>query len=127
MPPLTLSILPSALSVCQLPAGAAIPTWVSGDFFAITGTPQELSIVCPSAQIPAGVRVENGWRGFKVEGPLDFALIGILANLAGTLAQAGISIFAISTYDTDYLLVREKDLPAAAAALRAAGHQVLDQ
>lgn len=119
---LRLSILSDTLAVCRLEKDAAIPNWaITGDFFSISHTQDELSIVCCQAQVPPGIHLEGGWRGLKVEGPLDFALTGILAGLAGALAQAGISLFAISTYDTDYILVREKSLPEAVSALKEAG------
>ena len=122
---LRLSILPGRLAVCRLAPSEAAPAWAAGaDFFSITRTPEELSVVCLEAQVPDGVRAEKGWRGLRVEGPLDFALIGILAGLAGALAQAGISLFALSTFDTDYLLVREPDLPEAVKALERAGYVV---
>ncbi|OWJ65742.1 ACT domain-containing protein [Inquilinus limosus] len=117
---LTLSLLPETLAVARLPAGAALPGWVdwSDPFVTVSRTRDELSVVCPEARVPAETRAERGWRGFKVEGPLDFALTGILARLAAPLAEAGISIFAISTYDTDYLLVRTGDLEAATSVLQ---------
>lgn len=93
-------------------------------FFAVTRTPGELSVVLPEAAVEAGWRAEKGWRCLAVAGPLDFALTGVLASLASPLAAAGVSLFAVSTYDTDYLLVREEDLARAVAALRNAGHRV---
>ncbi|WP_343714309.1 ACT domain-containing protein [Inquilinus sp.] len=117
---LTLSLLPEILAVARLPAGAALPGWVdwSDPFVTVSRTGDELSVVCPEARVPADAQAERGWRGLKVEGPLDFALTGILARLAAPLAEAGISIFAISTFDTDYLLVRAGDLDAAIAVLQ---------
>lgn len=117
---LTLSLLPETLAVARLPAGAALPGWVdwSDPFVTVSRTRDELSVVCPEARVPAEAQAERGWRGFKVEGPLDFALTGILARLAAPLAEAGISIFAISTFDTDYLLVRAHDLAAATSVLQ---------
>ena len=90
----------------------------------VTRTAAELSIVAPSAAVPPEVRAERDWRALRVAGPLDFALTGILASLAAPLADAGVSIFALSTYDTDYVLVRHPQLDVALAALRAAGHTV---
>ena len=117
---LILSLLPETLAVVRMAAGAALPGWIdwSDPFVTVSRTRDELSIVCPEARLPTDAQAERGWRGFKVEGPLDFALTGILARLAAPLAEAGISIFAISTYDTDYLLVRAADLEAATAVLR---------
>ncbi len=120
---LDLSTLPGPYAVCRLDPTATIPEWVSGgDFVSITRTAGELSIVCPAANVPAGIRAETGWRVLQVQGPLDFALTGILASLATTLAEARISIFAVSTYDTDYIMVKE--LSAAVRALKASGHDV---
>jgi hypothetical protein len=95
---------------------------MAGSLFSITRTNEELSIVCAEALVPPGVQVESGWRGLKVAGPLDFALTGILAELSGALARAGISLFAISTYDTDYILVKEKDLEQTVETLLRAGY-----
>lgn len=118
-----LSILQDRLSICRLRQSEAVPYWATaGGFFSITRTAEELSIVCSEALVPPGIQVESGWRGLKVEGPLDFALTGILAGLSGVLAQAGISLFAISTYDTDYILVKEKDLEKAVETLVQAGY-----
>ncbi|HSN75961.1 MAG TPA: ACT domain-containing protein [Anaerolineae bacterium] len=120
---LTLSLLPDTFAVCRLPAGAALPAWATaGDFYTITRTAHELSIVCAQERVPAGVICQPGWRCLQVAGPLDFALTGVLASLVQPLAAAGISIFAISTFDTDYLLIQDGALDAAQAALRASGH-----
>ncbi len=122
---LKLAVLPGEFGVCRLDKAAEIPPWVlDGTFFSITRTLDELSIVCPAQAIPDTVQAERGWRCLKVYGPLDFGLVGVLSSLADPLARAGISIFAMSTYDTDYLLVRERDLPRAIASLQAAGHHV---
>jgi len=120
---LHLTVLPEQLAVCRLASDAPLPIWsLTGPFISITRTADELSIVCLDESVPIGTTVERGWRYLKVEGPLDFALTGILADLAGALAAAGISIFAVSTFDTDYLLVKEETLPEAIAVLGAAGH-----
>lgn len=126
MTPLALSILPDTFAVCQLDAHAQIPSWVTnGNFFSITRTDDELSLVCRQSDIADGIRCERAWRCLKVEGPLDFSLTGILAALATPLANAGISIFALSTFDTDYLMVKEDKLPKTLAVLQNAGHQIL--
>ncbi len=123
---LTLTLLPDPFAVCRLDREALIPDWAqTSGFYSITRTHDELSIVCFQRCVPAGVQHEAGWRCLKVEGPLDFALIGILASLATPLARAGVSLFAVSTYDTDYLLVKDNDLEQAAAALREAGHRIV--
>ena len=124
---LPLSVLPGTFAICRLGAEAPIPTWIEGDFLAITRTVDELSIVCPAACVPEEVQQEGGWRCLKVRGPLDFALTGVLASLAGPLAEAEISLFAISTYETDYVLVREADLQKAIKVLLQAGHHFSDE
>jgi len=87
-------------------------------------TAAELSVVAPAAAVPSHAKAERGWRALRVDGTLDFALTGVLAAVVVPLAEAGVSIFALSTYDTDYVLVRDSQLPAAREALRAAGHTV---
>ena len=116
---LSLSVLPDQLAVCRLTADARIPEWALNPavLTSITRTRDELSIVCPQANVPAGIQTETGWKALKVEGPLDFSLTGILASLANPLAEAKISIFAISTFDTDYVLVKEENLAAAVKIL----------
>jgi hypothetical protein len=131
---LTLDLLPGALAICRLAPGDAVPAWVDASapggsasnlpLLVITRTTDELSIVCAAARVPPGVVRADGWRALRVAGPLDFALTGILAALAVPLAAAEISIFAISTYDTDYVLVRAEQLAGAVATLEAAGHVV---
>ena len=117
--------MPGRLAVCRLDPQAAVPDWaLSGDFSSITRTTDELSIVCSEAGVPEGVLCERGWAGLKVEGPLDFSLTGVLASLAQPLAEAGLSIFAVSTYDTDYLLVKAGDLDRAVVVLAEAEHTV---
>ena len=102
-----------------------MPEWAqSGKIWSITRTADELSVVCWQKNVPEGVRSEGGWRCLKLEGPLDFSLTGILVSLAAPLAEAGISIFAISTFDTDYLLVNRDDLERSVDALEGAGHLV---
>ena len=122
---LTLSTVPGVFAVCRLDSASPVPNWAMSDgFHAIVRTAEKLSIVCAEQAVPAGVTSERGWRGLKVAGPLDFALTGVLASLTGPLAEAGVSIFAISTYDTDYLLIREEQLNTAIDALRRAGFAI---
>jgi hypothetical protein len=90
----------------------------------VTRSDTELSVVCREEDVPAGASAERGWRALEVAGPLDFSLTGIVASLVSPLADAAVPIFVLSTFDTDYLLVREPDLPRAVEALRAAGHTV---
>lgn len=124
MTALALAVLPFELALCNLPAAAQVPEWVlTSGFFSITRTVDELSIVCPVTAIPAGIDREGPWACIEVQGPLDLALTGILAALAVPLADARIPIFVISTYRTDYLLVRAGMLAAAKDVLRRAGHR----
>ena len=115
------------LAVCRLDAGGDIPPWVdqSSEFTSITRTIDELSVVCACDHVPDGVPMEGPWRAFRVQGPIIMTLIGVVAALANPLAEAGISIFAISTFDTDYVLVHEPDFDAAVGALTRAGHVVV--
>ncbi|MBL8177700.1 MAG: ACT domain-containing protein [Bryobacterales bacterium] len=116
-----LSLLAARFAIVQSPA----PVAAAGSFFSCTVTGSESSYVMEEALVPEGIEAENlGWRVLMVEGPLDFALTGVLASLAAPLAEAGVSIFAVSTYDTDYVLVKEETLPRAVAALQGAGHEV---
>jgi uncharacterized protein len=114
------------LTVCKLPADASVPGWATAGntFVSITRTDEELSIVCEESLVPSDVPQEAGWRRFKVEGPLDFSLVGILAAIAQPLATAAVSIFAISTHNTDYVLVKDAQIETALQALRNAGHAV---
>jgi len=122
---LRLSLLPELFAVCQLNPGTAIPDWaVKSPFFSITRTADELSIVCQQGTLPVDVKAERDWRCLQVEGPLDFALTGILAMLTTPLAEANICIFAIATFDTDYLLIKETAIESAIKTLRAAGHTI---
>ncbi|MEM7033436.1 MAG: ACT domain-containing protein [Chloroflexota bacterium] len=122
---LTLSVLPENLTICKLDSRHNIPDWaMNSNFYAITRTTDELSIVCDQAYVPADIQHESGWRAFKVEGPLDFALTGILANLATLLADVSVALFAISTFDTDYVLVKAEKISIAIAAFESGGHIV---
>ena len=127
MPPaLRLELLPGRLAVARLDEDAGPPAWAfaAPGLAAVVRRRGEVSVVCAEASVPAGAQAERGWRALEVAGPLEFALAGVLAGLAVPLAEAGVSIFALATYDTDVLLVREAQLDAAIAALRAAGHDV---
>ena len=114
------------LAVSRLDADSEVPHWVdrSGGFTSITRTTDELSVICAFDDVPEGVPMEGPWRALRVQGPIVMTLIGVVASLAGALAAAGISIFAVSTFDTDYILVHEPDFDAAVDALTQAGHVV---
>lgn len=123
---LPLEVLPDTLAICRLPADAALPAWATAPaaFVTVSRTAEELSITAVQRLVPADVRCERDYRALRVRGTLPPDLVGILLSIADPLAKAGLSIFAISTYDTDYVLVKASDLPAALEALRAAGHDV---
>lgn len=122
---LDLEVLPGLLAVCRLPAGCPLPEWLAGGTLtSITHSADETSIVCDASVVPPDVTVESGWRAIRVSGSLDFGLTGILLSVAQPLAAAGVSIFALSTYDTDYVLVKESALPEAVEALSSAGHRI---
>lgn len=122
---LTFIVLPDLMAVCRLDQVAPIPPWASsGSVFSITRTADELSIVCQQDHVPGGVRCERGWRCLRVAGTMAFSMIGVVASLSTPLAEAGIGIFVISTFDTDYLLVKEGDFQNALVALRTAGHAI---
>jgi hypothetical protein len=122
---LTLTLFPERYSICRLDAKADVPSWASGgQFVSISRTPDELSIVCLEANVPSGMTCEANWRILKCEGPLDYALPGIMASIAEPLADAGVPIIPIATYDTDYILVKEAHLETAVRALTAYGHAV---
>lgn len=124
---LDLTILEGTFAICRLDPGGRIPSWVlaAEGFVSIARTPEEISVVCEERHVPEEVRAERGWRVFKVAGPLDFALVGVVGALAQPLAKARISVLVVSTFDTDYLLVRAWKLEKAVAALAGFGHRVV--
>lgn len=112
-------------AICRLDASAEIPGWAKrGSFYSITRTSDEMSVVCAQENVPADILCESGWRCLKVEGPLNFGLVGVLASIAGPLAEAGISIFALGTYDTDYILIKEARFDEAISVLASKGHKI---
>jgi hypothetical protein len=122
---LTLLMVDGIFAVGRLEPDATIPPWATaGDFFSITRTTDELSVVCPQEAVPEGVQCERGWRCLRVAGTMPFSVVGILASLTAPLAEAGISVFAISTFDTDYLFVKAEDLESAVDVLRRRGHTI---
>jgi hypothetical protein len=129
--PLMLDVLAEPLSVLRFAAGADVPGWAlhGRSFASVTRTADELSVVCatarvPSTPVPAQAKRDDGWRALKVAGPFAFTEVGVLLQVAAPLAAAGISILAMATFDTDYVLVQEPQLARAVAELRAAGHTV---
>ena len=120
-----LSCLSDVLAICRLDADAPIPFWaLRGEFVSVTRTVDELSVVCRCGDVPAGIRCVKNFRCIKVEGPLGFELTGILSSLTTALARAGIPVFVVSTFDTDYILVTEDRLEETVRTLSQEGHDV---
>jgi uncharacterized protein len=125
---LIVDVRPGEYAVTRLAPDAPVPSGLldlTDVLVSVTRTPAELSIIAPASFAMDGDTAEQGWRLLTVRGPLEFTLTGIMAALAGELAAAGVSLFALSTYDTDHLLVKHKDLGRAVLALRAAGHELV--
>jgi uncharacterized protein len=122
---LTITVHPELFAICRLEPNAEVPQWAGGEtFLTISKTKSELSIVCEEARVPAAIHAERKRRLMQIAGTLAFSLTGILAAVAVPLAEAQISIFGVSTYDTDYVLVAEADLERAISVLESAGHVV---
>jgi hypothetical protein len=126
-PQLKLIVLPERLAVCRLGAADPVPEWAKGDaFLSISRTRDELSIICEDRFIPETISASRGWRAFKIEGPLDLDLVGILVSVAAPLAQSGVGILPIATHDTDYVLVRDAQLGESVKALRFVGFDIVE-
>ncbi len=125
---LRLALLPGHYAICRLLAYAPLPAWATrGGFWSITHTADELSIVCLEKRVPPAATADRDWRCLKVVGPLGFGETGIIAGLTAVLAQVGVSVFVVSTYKTDYLLVKQAQLEVAITALANAGHSIAQQ
>jgi uncharacterized protein len=119
-----LRTLPDSYAVVRLEPGSELPGWVDkGPFRSVTRTEHEVSVVCRDHDVPEGESVDRGWTVLEMIGPLHFSLTGVIASLVEPLAAAEIPIFVISTFETDYVLVRSSDLARAADALESAGHE----
>ena len=126
MPSLTLAVSPGRFAICRLDGGSPVPAWALGHpVFAVVARPGELTLLCPQERVPEGVRSEGGWRLLELAGPFPFEATGILAAVLAPLAAAGVGILALSTFDTDLVLVKEHLLGPALEALRNAGHTVV--
>lgn len=124
MPNIQLSVTSWQLAVCKLDA-TGLPDWARDSrFVTFTRTPQELSLVCEAQCVPSSVQAELDWRCLVVDGVLGFSLVGIISGITRLLAAAQISVFVISSYDTDYLLVKQDKLEEAVAALKAGGYHI---
>lgn len=122
---LTLSVLGEKLAICRLDPDSEVPAWAGeGSFSSVTRTSDELSAVCPDHAVPPDVVCERGWRALKLEGPFALDLTGVLVSVASPLSEAGLSVFAIATYDTDYVLVNETQLERAISVLSGCSHTV---
>ena len=122
--PLRFTALPGSFAVLRLAPDAAVPAaLLVPPFHSVTRTPAELSVVCPESAVPAGSRAETGWALLALAGPFPFEMVGVLSSVLAPLAAAGVSIFALSTFDTDYVLVKRERLAVAIDALTAAGHE----
>lgn len=127
--PMDLDLFPDRFAVCRLDPGSTIPRLRScfkPSFLSVTQTDEEISLVCREDEMPDGVSAEPNWRCLKVRGPLDFSEIGVLAGIAQPLADARISLFCISTFDTDYILVKQDDILPAIRVLNSSGHRVIE-
>jgi uncharacterized protein len=124
----SVDIAPGDYAIARMPSGSTAPAELFAAagtaLVSITSTPDEVSVVCPTAVAPPADTLNSGWRLLTVRGPLEFTLTGIMASLAGALAAAGVSLFAVSTFDTDHILVRGEDLQRAIVALTEAGHEI---
>ena len=119
---LRLQVLEGEYAVWQLRAGAELPRAGKEGLWSVVRTGEEVSVVSRAEEVPAGAKAERGWRCIGVEGPIAFEEVGVLAAITAPLAEAGVSVFAMSTYDTDYVLVKGEQLDAARRALKGAGH-----
>jgi hypothetical protein len=115
---------PERLAIARLDRSAAFPAWAQGGFVNLARTADEVSVVCSQAHVPAAVRHERDRVALGIVGVVEMTTIGVLAALCGALARAQVSVFVISTYDTDWLIVRAEQFAAARAALEAAGHRI---
>ena len=120
----TLELLLETFAVCRLDADAPQPDWAQGGFVSITRTPDELTVVCNQKVAPDHMMAERGWRCLKVRGKINFSLVGVITSLTKVLADEGVSVFVITTYDTDYFLVRQADVDRSVDALLSGGHFV---
>ena len=121
-----LELLSGNYVICRLNPAEPVPEWPGGELLSVTRTPDELTIICRDDNVPDEVQSEPGWRCLRVAGKLDFSLVGVIAKITTVLADADISVFTISTFDTDYFLVREIDLDRALKAWNEAGMKTSD-
>jgi uncharacterized protein len=122
---MSLTLLPGAMAICRLDGAAPVPLWaVESGWWSVTRTGDELSVVCAETRVPADVASSRDWRALKFDGPLPLDQTGILASVTGPLAAARVSVFALATFSTDFVLIPSAQLRAAIDALERAGHSV---
>jgi len=123
-----LTVMKNAYAICKLDNDSPIPPWVNAShgFASMTYTQDELSIICDEVHVPPEIEQERGWRIIKVIGPLDFSLVGVISKITGILAHAGVCLFTVSTYETDFILVRQDSLDIAVRALKEAEMEIID-
>jgi hypothetical protein len=124
----SLEVLPTTVAISRLPADAPVPdwAWASREFLTISRSPEELSIAADDGVVPGSVPSQRGYRALRIRGLVPFGSVGILVSLLDPLARAGYAVFAVSTHDTDYLLIRGADFDGARSALERSGHHVLE-
>lgn len=121
---LNYSVLAGRFAVCRMAPDVAVPEWaIVSKFFSITRSMAELSVVCEEKYVPTGIQTEGGWACIQLHGPFPFQMTGVLAGVLNPLAEIGIGIFAVSTFDSDYILIKAGQVLAADDAMRAAGHE----
>jgi hypothetical protein len=125
---INLTVEDGLYSIVKLPPEAIIPQWaLESAFFSITKTSDELSVAAESACVPKGMDADEGWRALKIDGVLDFSLTGIISSISSLLAENNVSVFVVSTYNTDYILIKKENLYKAVRALKASGYGVQDE
>jgi uncharacterized protein len=121
----TLTLYPLSMAICRMPESAPFPQWAKGaQILVMARTPDEVCIICPEVILPRGIPGDRNWRLFRIEAVLDLSEIGVMYTISKVFAEANVPIFVFSTFDTDYFMVREKDLERALAALYKGGHRV---
>lgn len=124
----SLVLLENVFAVSKLPPDSEIPSWVDGEILtAIIRTKNELSIVCDESYVPKVVLSERGWKALEVVGPLEFSIVGLMADITTSLSEVGVSVFVLSTYDTDYILLKQDQLDKAIHALKQAGYSIREE
>lgn len=122
----TITVMEGSLAICRRDPAAGMPDWFRTEppFASLVITDGELTLIAPEAGVPDGEKADRGWRALRVEGPFELHAVGVISGLVAPLAAAEVSLLSVSTFDTDYLLIAEKNLERAAQALRDAGHEV---